>query len=327
MSRWGRWGPVRPAALVLVSLLAAVGLAACDRAGEDEARRSATTTTAAVATTSTSTSTSTSISTFTSTSGAPQPQPPPPAARPTTLQGVVDEHAARQAVPFGVVAVDLSTGERATRLADRKVLSASFYKLFVARELLRRMYDGSLDRESQAGEGQGRTWGQCLTDMIVVSDDPCGVAGLKLVGRGGHDPALAQAGYRNTTLASPQQTSAADVALFFERAREGTLLGPGGEAPTKELWELLRRQQVRDRFPQGLPVGTPIAHKTGDRIGWAHDGGVFTMPAGRDVLLVAMTGQWASPCCKAERPGPAEVRAFAAIAGLARAVYDHLATR
>lgn len=305
------------AAVVSVSIV----LAGCGRSTE----------TAAPSTTAgaTTTSTSTTVAPSTTTTSMPPPTTATPSASGVgpeagTLQEVVDGYAARQAVPFGVVAADLSTGERASRLADRKVLSASFYKLFVARELLRRMYEGSLDRESQAGEGQGRTWGQCLTDMIVVSDDPCGVAGLKMVGRGGHDPTLATAGYRATTLSSPQQTSAADVALFFERARAGTLLGPGGEAPTRELWDLLRRQQVRDRFPRGLPPGTPIAHKTGDRIGWAHDGGIFTLPDGREVLLVAMTGQWASPCCKAERPGPAEERAFAAIAGLATAVHEHL---
>lgn len=303
---------------VVAVLVAAASLSACGRGSDQAAGTSTskvTTTTTSTATTTSTVPTTTVPAPTTTTSASPRPQ---------TLQQVVDGYAAGQPVPFGVVAADLATGERASRLGDRKVLSASFYKLFVARELVRRMHEGSLDRESQAGDGSGRTWGQCLTDMIVVSDDPCGVAGLKAVGRAAHDPALAAAGFRNTTLGSPQQTSAADVALFFERARAGTLLGPDGQAPTKELWDLLVRQQVRDRFPKGLPAGTPIAHKTGDRIGWAHDGGIITLPDGREVLLVAMTGQWASPCCKAERPGPAEARAFAAIAGLATAVYEHL---
>lgn len=239
------------------------------------------------------------------------------------LQGAIDAYAARQAVPFGIVAVDLRSGERAERLAGRQVLSASLYKLFVARELLRQITAGALDRESQAGDGNGRTWGQCLTDMIVVSDDPCGVAGLKHVGRGALDPSLHAAGYVGTTLSSPQQTTPADVALFLIRTRDGTLLGPDGAAPTGKLWELLRRQQVRDRFPRGLPPGTPIAHKTGDRTGWAHDGGVITTPRG-EVLLVAMTGPWSSPCCHAERPGPAEERAFASLAGLAGEVFGYI---
>lgn len=304
----------------LVTGLALVAAACGGPAGRGGAAASATS-----AATSTTASASTAAPDTETTGPAPPPTPgsgvggAQPAA---SLQEVVDAYAVRQPVPFGVVAVDLTTGERAERLADRMVLSASFYKLFVARELLRRIDEGSLDRDSQAGDGRGRTWGQCLTDMIVVSDDPCGVAGLKLVGRSAHDPALRAAGYVHTTLASPQQTSAADVALFLERARDGTLLGAGGQAATAELWDLLARQQVNDRFPRGLPPGTPIAHKTGDRTGWAHDGGVFGTPQG-DVLLVAMTGPWPSPCCHAEAPGPAEERAFAAIAGLATAVYDH----
>ena len=45
-----------------------------------------------------------------------------------------------------------------------------------------------------------------------------------LAGRGLQLRHLHRDGFVSTSLASPQQTSAADVALFFERARDGTLL-------------------------------------------------------------------------------------------------------
>ena len=44
---------------------------------------------------------------------------------------------------------------------------------------------------------------------------------------------------------------------------------------TAELYGLLQAQQVGDRFPLGLPPGTPVAHKTGDRRHWAHDAGII----------------------------------------------------
>jgi beta-lactamase class A len=157
--------------------------------------------------------------------------------------------------------------------------------------------------------------------MIVVSDNACGVAGLDTVGRGAMDARLHEHGFVATSLASPQQTSAADVALFLTEARDGTLLGPGGEDVTAELYGLLQRQQVNDRLPTGLPPGTPIAHKTGDILHWAHDAGIITTPRG-DVLLAVLSGPWSSPCCDADHPGPAEAKAFAAIADLAKAVYD-----
>ena len=238
---------------------------------------------------------------------------------PTDLQTIVDRFVADQAVPFSVVVEDRATGGRATHLADRQVLSASLYKLFVAAELLRRIDEGTVDRNAVAGDGSGRTVGQCIRDMIVISDNKCGVWGLRAVGSGALDRSLRQQGFSGTSLASPQRTTAADVARFLTRTRDGTLLGAGGEAATAELYELLRAQQVNDRLSAGLPPGTPLAHKTGDRRYWAHDAGIVTI-SGRELLVVALSGPWPAPCCDADHPGPAEAKAFGAIAELARRI-------
>jgi hypothetical protein len=140
--------------------------------------------------------------------------------------------------------------------------------------------------------------------MIVVSDNPCGVWGLGQVG------SLRLEGFPGTSLASPQRTTAADIARFFEQVRN-----------EPELYALLKAQQVNDRLPRGLPSGTPIAHKTGDRQHWAHDAGIITLPGGGELLLVVLSGPWPAPCCDADHPGPAEQRAFGAMADLARRVY------
>jgi beta-lactamase class A len=240
------------------------------------------------------------------------------------LQSVVDTFVAGQRVSFSIVAIDLSTGATATHLGERQVRSASLYKLFVARELLRRIYAGTLRRDAPAGDGDGRTVAECVRAMIVVSDNACGAAGLTIVGRGAQNSALRRDGFTETSLASPQLTSAHDVALFFERARDGTLLGPDGRGAAAELYQLLREQQVNDRLPLALPPGTPIAHKTGDIRGWAHDAGVITTPRG-DVLLAVLSGPWPLPCCDADHPGEAERKAFGAISELGRAVYDAVA--
>jgi beta-lactamase class A len=236
------------------------------------------------------------------------------------LQSVVDGFTSQQSVPFSVIVVDLATGAQASHLPDRSVLSASLYKLFVARELIRRVDAGELRRDAPAGDSMGRTIRQCIEAMILVSDNPCGSAGLRLVGGGALDSKLHRDGYVSTSLASPQRTSAADVALFFERARDGTLLGPGGEAGAAELYALLKRQQVNDRLPTGLPPGTPLAHKTGDRLHWAHDAGVMTTARG-DVVIVVLSGPWNAPCCDADHPGAAEATAFGAIAEAGREIY------
>jgi beta-lactamase class A len=252
----------------------------------------------------------------------PPPASPAPAAVPASgatpaaapvppgLQAVIDRFVAAQPVPFSVVAEERSTGVRAAHLADRQVLSASLYKLFVAAELLRRIGDGSLHRDAAAGDGSGRTVGQCIRDMIVVSDNKCGAWGLREVGYGALDRSLKEQGFSGTSLASPQRTTANDIARFLARTRDDA----------GELYELLRSQQVNDRFPVGLPLGTPLAHKTGDRRYWAHDAGIVTTPGG-ELLLVVLSGPWPAPCCDADHPGPAEARAFGAIAELARQVF------
>jgi beta-lactamase class A len=158
--------------------------------------------------------------------------------------------------------------------------------------------------------------------MIVTSDNRCGVTGLNIVGYGAQDAALAKAGFPGTRLASPQRTTARDVAKFFEETRNGTLLpGPHGAAAAAELYGLLNAQQVNDRLPTGLPAGVTLAHKTGDRIGWAHDAAIVHAVRG-DIVIVVLSGPWAAPCCDADHPGPAEKVAFAAIAEIGRRVYD-----
>ena len=305
----------RPVAIALMVAATAAGCAQTSRRSPTAAASSLPSTTAPAPSTSQATAPPT-------TAPAPPTTAPDPAS--ARLQAVVDGFAARQAVPFSVLAVDRASGARASRLAGRQVLSASLYKLFVARELLRRVYAGSLDRGAPANDGAGRTVGECIRAMIVVSDDPCGRAGLRAVGLGALDHGLAAEGYVHTSLASPQRTSASDVGLFLLRARDGTLLGPAGGAATSELYGLLAHQQVIDRLPVGLPPGTPIAHKTGDRLHWAHDAGIVTTPRG-ELLLVVMTGPWPLPCCDAAHPGPAERTAFGAIAELGRRVYATVA--
>jgi beta-lactamase class A len=115
---------------------------------------------------------------------------------------VVDGFTAAQPVAFSVVVVDLSTGAQAAHLADRSVLSASLYKLFVARELIRRVDAGELDGDAPAGDTMNRTVDRCVDAMIMVSDNACGAAGLRMVGGGALDDRLHREGFVSTSLAS-----------------------------------------------------------------------------------------------------------------------------
>lgn len=226
------------------------------------------------------------------------------------LQSAVDNAASGHRVPVQLAVIDLRTGQRAGHGGDRVVLSASLYKLFVARELFARIAAGDIGRGDASGDG-AHTVAECLRLMIVVSSDECGVAGINMVGRGALDPKLHADGFTGTYLASPQRTTAADVAELLRREHDANT----------ELYGLLKQQQVNDRIPPALPPGTPIAHKTGDRTGWAHDAGVITTPTG-DLVVSVLTGPWPSPCCHEERVGALEREAFAVIGSVARQIYD-----
>jgi len=290
--------------------------AACSHAPAKVATRASTTSSSAPST-STITTAAPTTTTVTAT-----PRPVTTAAPVSRLQAAVNQFAAGQSVPFDVVVHDYRTDNRASLRATRVVLSASLYKLFVARELFRRIHEGQLSPDAPINDADGHTVAQCLDLMITVSSDECGVAGLNMVGKGNLDPSIHAQGYPGTFLASPQRTSAADAALFFERLRDGSLL-PQPEVDT--LRSYLERQQVNDRLPQGLPPGTKIAHKTGDRYGWAHDAGIVGASTG-DYLIVVLSGPWPGKCCYPNPPGEAPPAAFPAIAKLSAVVYDVLTT-
>ena len=254
------------------------------------------------------------------------PSPPPkPTAIATTLppteagglQGVVNHFVAGRTPPYGIVVLDLKTGARATVNADRVMWSASLYKLYVAEEILRRLRDGALSRDTAAGDDDHRTVGDCLRLMIVVSSDDCGVALLRMIGREGHDAVLHREGFTGTFLGTPQRTTPADVERFFVRVYRGELVDAGASA---ELLQLLKDQQVNDRISLGVPAGTVIAHKTGDRIGWAHDAAIVYAPR-NTYLLVVMSGVWPSPCCKPADPGQPPPPSFRTITDLSARIY------
>jgi beta-lactamase class A len=74
--------------------------------------------------------------------------------------------------------------------------------------------------------------------------------------------------------------------LFALMARGELVSKPASEA----MVEILKRQQVNDRFPKYLGSGVPIAHKTGDGQPWvANDAGILWVK-GEPVVLVVFTG-------------------------------------
>lgn len=218
---------------------------------------------------------------------------PAPTATPVAadLQTLLNTFAAAQPGKFAIVVKDLKTGATATVDASRPMTSASLYKLFVAQRTFQRVDLGQAQLTSAAGGGTGKNIQGCLNVMIVVSDNGCGRALGTLLGWGAQNHSLEIEGYPGTSLATPQKTSATDVATLFERLYRGTLLS---KASSDQFMALLKSQRVNNRLPQGLPAGTVFAHKTGDLDGYTHDAGIVYGPK-TDYLVVVMSGSWSVP--------------------------------
>jgi beta-lactamase class A len=207
------------------------------------------------------------------------------------LQKLLNDFVSSNPDKFGIVVKNLKTGETATYASDRQIESASLYKLFVAQRIYQRIDLGQLGYGSPAGGGMDSNVEQCLAVMINISDNDCGRALGDILGWGSQNQALALEGYKETDMATPQQTSAGDVARLFERLYRGTLVSPDSAS---RFLSLLKDQQVNNRLPVGLPPGAVIAHKTGDLDGVVHDAGIVYGPK-TDYLVVVTSGPWDAP--------------------------------
>ncbi len=235
--------------------------------------------------------------------------------------------------------VDLESGERFERFADRLFPTASTIKIAILYELFRQAEAGRIALDQpHAMPAAARVAGsgilQFLTDprltlrdhaalMIMLSDntatnvliDALGmdrinqtVAALPGVGedairlqRRMMDAEAAARGHEN--LATPR-----GLAALLQAVVAGTGIGPGSRTQMLEILRLPKSTALT----RGLPAGVRAASKPGGLDGVAVDAG-YVEVAGRGYILVAMTS-W----LKAGRDGDA------AIESLSRATYEYV---
>ena len=103
-----------------------------------------------------------------------------------------------------------------------------------------------------------------------------GADGMQVL-RSVEDTKAFQKGLNNTT-------TARGLATLMEKLAKGEA---AGESADREMIEVLKRQKFRDAIPTGLPVGTPVAHKTGTITRIHHDAAIVFGP--RPFVLVVLT--------------------------------------
>jgi beta-lactamase class A len=99
------------------------------------------------------------------------------------------------------------------------------------------------------------------------------------VRRGVEDGKAFQQGLNN-------QTTARDLATLLEAIETGKA---ASRASTREMVEILAKQEFNDEIPAGLPPGTKVAHKTGWITGVTHDAALVYPPNRKPYVLVVLT--------------------------------------
>lgn len=217
------------------------------------------------------------------------------------LQTIVDSMSTSYGSNVAIVLDDLSTGGSASVDADVQYVSASIYKLFVAYGIYRKIDTGEVSlTDSMSAYGTSSTVQECVSLMLTISDNTCGVALGQLYGWADLDSMLSAQGYTGTQLNnyddsgyldSDKLTTANDVATLLTRLYNGTLLSANS---TSQFIELLKADQINYMLPSGLPSGTVCAHKVGYLADYQHDAGILYGTNG-DMIVVMLTKGWATP--------------------------------
>lgn len=212
----------------------------------------------------------------------------------------------------GVVMTDPRNGASYEHAADRVFQSASLYKLVVMAEAYRQAVASGLsldavtltitdedlvDGGDETDSGVTLTVHEAIERMITRSDNSCGRGLVRLLDAHNVNATARSLGMTQTRIntmlpeaertSDVNETSARDIARLLTALVQGRVVDASSSA---EMLGVLGRQELNDRLPSGLAPGTPVAHKTGNLDGIAHDAGVITTPFGPRVVVMLTEG-------------------------------------
>jgi beta-lactamase class A len=229
---------------------------------------------------------------------------------------------------YGIAVKHLRSGQYAAVNGDRVFEAASLYKLAVMVELYAQQAAGEVDLDAEfpaytivgydvagfAIYGAPTTYSlrEALVAMITVSDNEAAQFLLYRLGPERINQRMAALGLPSTTVDWDTTTTPNEMLALLELMATGQLVS---RQASTEMIELLLDQRVNDRLPIGLPAGVPIAHKTGNLPGLAHDAGIVYSAAGPYILVVMTDELWDVE------------RGYAVIHELARRVDRYFASR
>ncbi len=158
---------------------------------------------------------------------------------------------------------------RAELHPDEPFVTASIYKLYVASYMYSKIDSGDVDIDSQTA--LGKSYGQCLEDMIVVSDNACPTYFFNNFGYSAIQSYVTSNGYSATDVdnshGGDKYTTAKDTMALMQDLASGKLI-------SSDSLQLLREDMSRQIYRSGIPKGvggTYVEDKVGFLYGNNHD--------------------------------------------------------
>lgn len=233
---------------------------------------------------------------------------------------------------YGVVVKNLDTRETFGLNEHRVYETASLYKLWVMAEVVGRIQSGQLSGEKRLTDDISSlnrsfsisdevaelisgsitmTINQALEQMITISHNYAALLLTKHIRLSSVGKFLTDNGFSESKVGNSDHnplSTAADISRFYEKLLTGEL---GDPDHTEMMLGLLKNQKLNNKLPKYLPLGTVIAHKTGELNSFTHDAGIVYTPKGDKYIIVVMS--------ESSDPPAAEDR----IARVSQAVYDY----
>lgn len=219
---------------------------------------------------------------------------------------------------YGVVVKNLKNGESYIYNGNGKFDSASLYKLWLLAVAFQKIKDGTLSENdilsaptesldntlsttptpSVIPEGQitptpspeptevkmiSMRTEDAIEKMITISDNYSALLVASKSGVLSITKFLKDYGLVNSNYKQPPQTTANDIATFYEKLYEGNIVD---KKSSSKMIEILKRQTLNDRIPKYLPEDVEIAHKTGELFKSKHDAGIVFAKNGDYIIVV-----------------------------------------
>lgn len=183
----------------------------------------------------------------------------------TGLTLLLQDWDAENAGEWGVALKDATDASlQATLHPDAPFVTASIYKLYVAAYVYEKIDDGTVTTGTMTG--LGKTIDQCLTDMIVVSDNTCPTYFFNYFGYQNIQSYVEDHGYSATDLdnshGGDKYTTARDTMTLLQNLRYGSLISDSSFA-------LLRDDMSRQIYRNGIPKGVGSAGVE-DKVGFLY---------------------------------------------------------